>query len=271
MSAALAREQRALLQALWTRGLAEGLDHITPWTQAAGRRRGLQCYRSHGLALADRALGAACPVLRQLLGEDSFAALAADFWQHQPPQRGDIAHWGEALPGFVRAAGALADTPYLADVAEVEWVLHRIATAPDAVMDLASLSLLTEADPATLRLRLAPATQCLASPWPVVSLLQAHRTGQPTLAAVGQRLRDHAATGAPVAEWALVWRQGWRPQLREALPGEPGFLAALQRGHSLAQALQAHPMLDFAQWLAPAVHSALLVGVQRLAMSGDVP
>lgn len=268
MSAALACEQEALLHALWARSLAKGQAAVAPWIQAAGAQRGLQCHRANGLALAERALGAAYPVLRQLVGGDSFAAMAADFWHGQPPRRGDMAQWGDTLPGWVRAANSLADVPYLADLAEVEWALHRMAIAPDDVPEPDSFRLLIQVDPAALRMHLAPTAQCLPSPWPVVSLMQAHLVGQPTLDEVGRRLRDHAACATPVAECALVWRQGWCPRLREAMPGEPGFLAALQGGSSLAQALQSHPSLDFAQWLPIAVHSALLVRVQRLDLPG---
>ena len=265
MSTRLAAEQRALLRAVWASDSPSALNYIANFAEdtLASTQRGLNCYRANGFALAQRALPAAFPVLAQLVGEDGFAALAADFWQQQPPQHGDIAQWGAALPAFVQASEQLADVPYLADVAEVEWALHGAATAADTVPDLASLQLLAGTDPATLALVLCEPVVCIASEWPVVSIVNAHRIGQPPLEDISLRLRANTHSGARVGECALVWRQGLRPMLREAAAGEVDFITALQRGAGLVAALQASPLLDFNQWLVPAVQTALLAGVRR--------
>ena len=240
MNAELRAQQQALLAALYAPGLEDAMNFIAPHAtpvRAGGQnslKRGLQAYRAHGQALAQRALAAAHPVLEQLLG--------------------DIARWGEALPAFIEAAPQLAQEPWLADVARVEWALHCAGSAADLPVDPGSLTLLADTDPADLLLRLAPGLVCLQSAWPVVSIANAHLEGQPSLALAGQRLQDG------LAETALVWRQGYRPRLREAQAGEPAFLRALQAGASLADALAASPALDFNGWLLPAFQSGLLVG-----------
>ena len=263
MSSLLAREQAALLAAIASFRLADALQTMAPlakpWPLTA---RGLQCYQANALALARRALPEAFPVLAQMLGDESFAELAADFWQQHPPARGDIAQWGGALPAFVAASPQLADTPYLADVAQVEWALHSVATAADQVLDIASFALLTEADPATYTLQCAEPLHSVASPWPVVTLVNAHRQGPDALAALPERLAGLAARDAR-AETALVWRQGLRPTLRQAAPGEAAFVLALQRSASLADALEAADSadaFDFNAWLPDAVQTALVTG-----------
>lgn len=260
MNAELRAQQQALLAALYAPGLEDAMNFIAPHAapvRVGGQnslKRGLQAYRAHGQALAQRALAAAHPVLEQLLGDENFEALACAFWQAQPPVLGDIARWGEALPAFIEAAPQLAQEPWLADVARVEWALHCAGSAADLPVDPGSLTLLADTDPADLLLRLAPGLVCLQSAWPVVSIANAHLEGQPSLALAGQRLQDG------LAETALVWRQGYRPRLREAQAGEPAFLRALQAGASLADALAASPALDFNGWLLPAFQSGLLVG-----------
>ncbi|MBA4175071.1 MAG: hypothetical protein C0505_00690 [Leptothrix sp. (in: Bacteria)] len=94
--------------------------------------RGLAAYRANAGALAERALAAAYPTLQQLLGADSLAGLARHFWHRHPPQAGDIARGGADLADFIAAAPALADEPYLADLARLEWAVHCAATAADA-------------------------------------------------------------------------------------------------------------------------------------------
>lgn len=260
MSLPLAQEQQALLVALWApdqNAALQALGAVALPVRAGAQahlNRAVMAYRAHGRALAPRALAAAFPVLAQLLGEENSGALARAFWQALPPALGDIAQWGAGLAEFVRQAPQLVDEPYLADVAQVEWALHRLAFAPDATPDLASFTLLTTQDPAMLTLVLSPGALCITSPWPVVSLINAHLSGEPPLAEAARLLRER--TG----ETALLWRDGLRPRVRLAAPGEAAFVTALQSGASLPDALAQASALDFNAWLAPAVQSALLLG-----------
>lgn len=278
MSSLLAREQTALLAAIASFRIADALQTVAPFARPWPlTQRGLQCYQANALALARRALPEAFPVLTQMLGDESFADLAADFWQQHPPSQGDIGQWGAELPAFLAASPQLADTPYLADVARVEWALHSVATAADSVLDTASFALLTEADPATFTLQCAAPLHYLASPWPVVTLVDAHRQGPAALAALPERLVQLTTDDAR-AQTALVWRHGLRPMLRQAAPGEAAFLLALQCGASLIDALEATDStgdFDFNAWLPDAVQTSLVTGVRTLqpdpAVSGDTP
>ena len=249
----LALQQQALLAALF--GAPQDASKLIAAYAHGDWARGLKAYQGNGHALARCSLQGAFPVLAQLLGEESFEALACALWHAQPPRRGDMALWGEALPAFVAASAQLADEPYLADVARVEWALHRAASAADVGPELATLALLTTHPPAQLFLRLAPGTAVVASAYPVASIVTAHLEANPTLEEAGRRLR------AGQSEAALVWRQGFKPRLRAALPGEAVFVAALLSGASLAAALDQAGPLDFPPWLGQAVHSGLLLAV----------
>jgi hypothetical protein len=251
----LAAQQAALLEALWAPRPQQALQRLASHAQASPLlERGLRAYRSNGRALAVRALQAAHPAVASLLGDENFEALAHRHWLAHPPQCGDLACWGAELPATIAGWRELADEePYLADVARVEWRLHRMATLADAVRDFASFALLTQAPLEQASLRLAPGAEALASAWPVVSIVQSQLAGEPTVEAAGALLR------AGVAETAVFWRAGWQPRLRQAWSGEAAFIAALAGGASLAQALQAAPELEFDRWLAPAVQEGLLL------------
>lgn len=256
---ALMLQQQSLLNALFARpgsAQANGALHHLHTQLDTHASRGLMAYQANGHALAERCLLAAYPVIAQLIGSENFNALARDLWHSEPPRHGDLAQWGDALPAFLAVNEQLADVPYLADVAQVEWAVHRAAGAPDAEPDLPSFVRLSSEDPETLTLLLAPGTVLITSAWPVVSLVTAHTTGEPTLAEVGQRVRDR------VGETAVVWRQGWRPCVAVCPAGAPGLLRALQRGAALTEALgQAADGFDFSDWLTQAVHSGLVLGV----------
>jgi hypothetical protein len=61
------------------------------------------------------------------------------------------------------------------------------------------------------------------------------------------------------AQDVLVWRAGLQPQVREAMVGEQQFVQALLDEHTLEQALDASPQMDFAQWLPMAAQTGLLL------------
>ena len=263
MSAGLAEQQQALLLALWQPrqpdAIATAAAHVESVT-AAGQRhwqRGLHAYRSNGQELAQRTLAAAYPVVASLIGPDDFSRMARQLWQQYPPVQGDLGQWGQPLARLLASLPELTQAePYLADVATVEWALHRAATAADAQADFASFSLLAEGDPAQLNLVLSPGLFILDSGYPVASIINAHLLGEPTLAEAGRRLEAQAA------ESVVVWREGLKPRLRQADAGEATFLAAVQEGQSLADSLSSAPAFDFTGWLASAVQSGLLVGAR---------
>jgi hypothetical protein len=251
----LAAQQQALVDALFARPASDAIKNIAscalnPWA------RGLKTYQSNGHALAERALQCAYPVVTQLLGDGSFADLARALWHAHPPVRGDVALWGAQLPQFLAASADLQDEPYLEDVGALEWALHSGATAADGAADLPSLSLLTTEDPAELALCLAPGSAVLTSAWPVVSIWEAHRTPSMDMAEVGALVRQR------VGQSAVVWREGFKPSVRQALVGEAPLLRALLGGSSLGDALDGAADLDFAAWLPLAVQTGLVLGAR---------
>jgi hypothetical protein len=289
-----AERQQALLATLWPAhgphgdtpsALAALAVHLDP-TAAVPATRGLQAYRATAGAVAERALGAAFPVLRALIGDDDFAAFARAYWLAQPPVRGDLARLGDGLADFIADDPRLRDAPYLADVARLEAAVARAESAADdgdvPADGLASLQRLADTDPSRLALVLAPGTTLLRSAWPVASLWLAHgadslrEAGAPlvpderALAEAGRRL------AAREAEHALVWRVGWRVRVTRVDAGVPeaAFLSALVDRRDLATALdRAAAVGDFPfdAWLARALADGVLRGAIPLPPSGAPP
>lgn len=259
-------EQQALLRAVLGAGDPAAL---APWLASGHaarhmqQQRGEQAYRANGQALAERALAAAYPVLVQMIGAQDFARLARHFWSAQPPQRGDMACWGDTLADLIDAAPQLATEPFLGDVARLEWLIHLASSAADVDTDLPSFALLASGDPAQCTLRLGAGLGLRASNYPVASLVNAHLYGEPTLPEAAQRLADGRA------EHALVWRQGFKPCARVSNAAEHRLLGALLAGGSLLDALDAVPddnadPFDFSRWLGAAVQTGVVCGALSL-------
>jgi hypothetical protein len=258
-TAALHKEalrQQLLLRALWADagpGVAAG------WLRDAPPRaaRGLQAYRANAGALAERALIAAFPTVAQLVGAESFAALARALWFAMPPQRGDIGTWGDALPGFIAAAAQLADEPYLADVARLDWAAHCAEQAGECGA-VSGLERLAEADPAHLLLRPAEGLALCRSAHPVASIWLAHRSE-----AAGRFAGVREAFASGQGENVLVWRDGFKAAVRVLPEADARFMQALLDGQVLARALDAAGTgFDFAAWLAQALRQGRLQAVE---------
>ncbi|MEO7853751.1 MAG: DNA-binding domain-containing protein [Rubrivivax sp.] len=262
-----AARQRALMAALCH---DTELDRLSPWLRAdaAGTpaaERGLLAYRANAGASAERSLAAAYPVLRQLIGAQSFAALTRTLWQQQPPTRGDLAQFGAALPAFIEASHELAEEPYLADCARLDWAVHNCEMAADAPTAAQGLELLANHDPAELRLQLRPGSTLLSSRFPVATIWAAHHSDE------AQRFEPvRSALAVAQAEHAWVWRKGWRGCVLRLDDADAAFVRALLDGSDLAQALSVSAVgFDFAGWLTRALQGGWLAAVVARASVPD--
>ena len=250
-----AERQQALMAAILQRGDGAALES---WVDARSARvaRSLQAYQANAGASAERALAAAYPTVQALVGEESFAALSRAFWHAEPPERGDLAQFGAGLPAFIAASEQLADVPYLADVARLDWLLAEAERALDAQLEPETLQRLTDTDPAQLRLALMPGVAILASGYPIVSLWKAHQPGGDA-AEHRACVRERLAHGQ--GEQAVVWRTGWRAHAEIVDLTTARWMQALLRGESLATALvQAGEGFEFEPWLMHALQQQWL-------------
>jgi hypothetical protein len=250
----LLAQQQALVRVLLDPFSEDAIENIAKRIMDTGGR-GLKAYQSNGHALARRALSAAYPVVCQILGQDSMDAIACALWHAQPPVRGDLAQWGEALGAFMAASSQLRDTPYLPDIARLEWALHQAGMAVDRDADAQSFLRLASHDPKHLTMQLAPGAGVVSSAWPIAAIWAAHQPESPGFEEV------RALMDAGAAQTAVHWRRGFRPQVRLAMPGEAEALSALLAHGNLGAVLDAAPAWDIAAWLPIAVQTGLLLSV----------
>jgi hypothetical protein len=135
-------------------------------------RRAVAVHANNAVAAACDALASNFPVLRAMLGEDAFAALARRHAIAVPPADPRLCLYGEQLAHTLANAAELAAWPWLPDIARLEWRVVEALFAADA-----------PARPRRLKAGLpwppAPATRWLLSDWPVASLWQTHQPGAP--------------------------------------------------------------------------------------------
>ncbi|MCA3130954.1 MAG: putative DNA-binding domain-containing protein [Betaproteobacteria bacterium] len=251
--AELAALQAAFAAVLRGEGVPPGLLH-----PRSDLERRLALYRNNSLSAARKALESAYPVIRQLVGEEFFAALARDLRRAQPPDSGDLNGYGAALAEFLAGCEPARELPYLPDVARLEWALHRAHYAAEPPpLDPAALAAVPAHVQASLRLRLHPACAMVSSAYPVARIWAVH---QP------EHTGPLEVRFAPGPHHALVQRPRW---LAVAVPVEAGphaFLAAAKAGLTLARcleaALAADERFDLGAALAAWVQARVVVGFE---------
>lgn len=182
-------------------------------------------YRNNVAASLTRALEAAFPTVRKLVGDAFFAAMAGVFLRDHPPRSRMMMLYGDALPGWLQTFPPVAHLGYLPDVARLDQAMresyHAADSAPLSEMEFQRL--LGE-DIAGLRLQLAPSLRLIRSDWPLHSIWVATSEG--------------GGAPQPGPEDVLVLRPEFDPRPHRLPPGGGAFLEGLQSGLALGESLE---------------------------------
>lgn len=212
-------------------------------------KRRIALYRGNVLAARHKALAAAYPVTRKIVGEEFFEALARVYMQAHPSVSGDLNEFGGDLAEFLRGFEPAAELAYLPDVATLEWQVHRAHYAANhALLDLAQLMAVAPEQQAALRFTLDPACALLYSLYPIADIWTVHQDNYKGEFDVDFDAGPH---------YVLVHRPEWRVQVRSLGAGTYALLDTLARGASLGQALETAIGADAKFDLGPALAEAL--------------
>ena len=211
-------------------------------------------YRGNLSAVWEKALADAYLVSRQLVGEEFFNALARAYGSACPSQSGDLNRFGDRFAQFVATFAHAQSLPYLSDVARLEWSVYRAQYAADApsISRTRLVALLPE-QLLHASCLLHPACAWIESPFPIVTIWQAHQ--------------DDAAIALPdkldQAEYALVVRPQWRAHVLSSSAAEFAALARMREGKDFAavieSGLEVDARFDFAAALLRWLEHRLLV------------
>lgn len=243
--------QASFAQGLMTPGNDDVLAHLI-LAQRMNARGGLAVYRNNVFQNYRNALRDTYPVIERLVGEDFFLQAVDAFIRTTPSTSGDVHDYGDDFDAFLRDYPGATELVYLRDVAALEWAVHRAYHAATAdALDAATLATMSDAALASLRFKLNPGCQLIASPWPLLTIW---RVNQPDYA--GEQTVDLAMGG----ECALVMRRGETVEPEPLSVAEHVALAAFQAGASLEGALEAALAQDAAFDLGAFLQRHVLAG-----------
>jgi hypothetical protein len=230
----------AALQAQFGAGLdapgteAGALELFVGETEQARQRLGI--YRGNARANTAKALGAAYPVIGKIVGGEFFSGLASEYQSRFASVNGDLNEYGGSFAAFLADFPPAKEIPYLADVARLEWRVHRAHYAADpAPFDPARLASVPPEHQLQLRPRLHPACHVLQSAYPIARIWEVH---QDTFS--GEF--EVEFSGSPTN--ALVSRPRFRVEVAQIGDAEAAFLGAALDAQTLDAALAAAQLRD---------------------------
>lgn len=168
----------ARLQARFSQALNHNNDAVLADIISAGFSAGqrLQIYRNNYVISLSEVLEACYPLLRAVIGEECFSALARHYVMHHPLTSADVSTYGAGLESSIAALPHLLQSvPYAADLARFEWQLDAVqqsyATAPRPdCQPLTRLAALSAAQQAQVRLQLSPWVSVFSAPYALFDL-----------------------------------------------------------------------------------------------------
>ncbi|MES2667402.1 MAG: DNA-binding domain-containing protein [Pseudomonadota bacterium] len=237
--------QAAFAAALLDPDLAVPDGLTDPQGRAAALRFGV--YRNNVVSSLTKVLEAGFPVVRALVGDGFFAAMAGAFLRRHPPTSRILMLYGDEFPAFVQRFPPVSHLGYLPDVARLELALRQSYHAADGVP--LSADMLTPDRLLTARLHFAPALRLVTSDWPVWSIWAAHMRGG---------LMPTAMQGESV----VILRPGYDPDPRPLAPACVPVLAALLATEPLESALDhAGEGFDLTDFLALLLGGGAITGL----------
>ncbi len=211
-------------------------------------------YRNNVTAGLVTALGDRFPVVRRLVGDPFFAAMARAYVAGHKPASPLLIEYGSSFPDFIAAFPPAAEVPYLADVARLEaaWTeaFHAAEASP---LDPRAVPV---EDLEETVLKLHPSLRLIRSPYPIGTIWAAHQ---------GEAEPQPPAAWEP--EELLVVRPDAEVLVHRLPAGGVAFAADLAAGVPLgaatAAACAAVPGFDLPYNLSGLFRSGAVIGFTR--------
>ncbi|WP_456389797.1 HvfC/BufC N-terminal domain-containing protein [Profundibacter sp.] len=218
-------KQSDFAKAIFDAELAVPDGLCNPEGAPAGKR--FSIYRNNVAVSLTEALEVTFPVIRTLVGDEFFKAMAGVFLRQHAPSSPMLMFYGAQMPAFLDSFQPVEHLGYLADVARIELALCRSYHAADTPpIDPQTLQTISPDRLLAARLELAPAVHLICSSWPAASLF--HANSAPNIPSPKMQAED-----------VLITRPEFDPEVIKLPPGGGAFVGALQKGCTLGEAVKA--------------------------------
>lgn len=193
------------------------------------RQTRFNIYRNNFYVAVINVLNERFPVTERIVGEDFFKATAREFVKGAPPLGQSNLSYGRNFPRFLETFPPVADLPYLADVARLEWARFEAAISVDH--PTVSSRDFHDVDPshaARVSLRLHPSLRTLQSDYPVYDIWRTNHEDDEV----------HPLHGVSGPQAVLIARSALGIEVHKIPVAAIALIRALNDGHSLGEAYE---------------------------------
>jgi hypothetical protein len=247
------------LQKGFSLALLDRTREAPPGIHAVGTRqveRRFNIYRNNVFVSLTEALVTRFPVCHALVGNEFFRAMARVFIELSPPRSPVLITYGDDFGDFIDTFPPARPVPYLGDVTRLEAertiAYHAADASPMKVDELASFA---RCHWERTRVDLHPSIRIVTSPYPIVSIWEAHA-----------RPSHQSAIDGSTAEDALVARPDLDVEVHRLPPGAATFLSMLLKNATFRaaadEAARADPRFDLVTTLSGILASRIIVGLR---------
>jgi hypothetical protein len=164
------------------------------------------------------------PSVATTLGNEQFSALVRAYLPLHPSTHPSLRYLGRQFPAFLATRAEVAVTPFLPDLARLEWARQEVFDAPDAEpLRLPDLQSIAPDEWPDLRLHLIPACEIIACAWNIHEIWKAAEEKDPT-----------GDIACPQEVTLRVWRDGFTVYHAAMNAPERSALEAVRAGQSFA-------------------------------------
>lgn len=187
-------------------------------------------YRNNVLSSLLDAIADITPVVKELVGDEFFRAMAAVFVRASPPRSPCLSRYADGFPDFIESFEPVRSVPYLADVARFELARLRSihsADTPSIARNAWHNALSIGARPDQMKVRFHPSVRTLRSKYAVLPIWRAHH-GEGDLSAIDIDRASHV----------LIWRETSEVRALDVDESSMCFIEMLMTGSTLSYAAQ---------------------------------
>jgi hypothetical protein len=187
-------------------------------------------YRNNFIVLNGDALADMYPTIKRLVGDEAFRVLASAYVRSHPPQARTLLYYGDHFPAFLESIPELAELPYLADIARIEFAWTEAYHAQEhPVLTGDQISGITAEALGQCQLMPHPTMHSIGSNYPIYSIWLANQACD----------TDELISLDQGESYVIVLRPDVDVEVRAVSRGAFHFLNQLQSGAVIESAYEA--------------------------------
>jgi len=203
--------------------------YIVPKNQFSASQQ-LQIYRDSIFGSLVTALSQIYPVIKKVLGDDFFDAMACRYLQKEHSQSPDLGDYGLSFPTFIASFSPAKDLVYLSDLAQLEWFWHRAFHGQDdQALNLPVLTQLSEEQQSQILFRLPYGATLLTSDFAIEKIWQFNQDDYQGESEISLDHDNH---------YLIIWRSGFEMRIDSLSKEQWQLLTLLNKKQTFEQSFQ---------------------------------